>query len=420
MIKIYKKIAIVLAVLMVISTGSIGYAYADVETNTNTDVTAEVQSGSNDGIIEESDTDAEVDPDLVKGLESDEVTEEEALPREPYTGTFPTLPNGAEAIAQTAINLAWPYGTASSVYAYPSGKPTNAFKVALDEVFPDRSGWGKQSRLGASCDVFAGTIIRYSGYDTNAPRGVTPALTYFKNYPEKWTATGIYKVADMKPGDVIVWKKKSGTKHIMVFVKVNGVSYFAEAHHGLKKYGAIHRKAFTYNLSNMSSFEIYRANSAYQGSLDKGYKGTNVKHLQSFLNWAGFDCGAVDGEFGSMTEAAVKAFQTAAGLTVDGRFGKQSLAAAKTYIPSNGPITHKYGGSFPKIGKKNLKYKMRSSQVKKLQKFLNWYGDYKLKSDGYFGKSTRTAVKKFQKAEGLKVDGVFGKKSLKVAKTIKK
>ena len=67
-----------------------------------------------------------------------------------------------------------------------------------------------------------------------------------------------------------------------------------------------------------------------RGSLRKGDKGTQVKHLQNFLNWcipAGLD---VDGSFGPKTLSAVKTYQKAYGLAVDGRFGPASLAKAKT------------------------------------------------------------------------------------------
>lgn len=61
----------------------------------------------------------------------------------------------------------------------------------------------------------------------------------------------------------------------------------------------------------------------------------------------------------------------------------------------------------------------RSTQVKNLQGFLTWYG-CPLSKDGDFGAKTLEAVKKFQKAEGLVVDGIFGVKSLAKAKAVKK
>ena len=67
-----------------------------------------------------------------------------------------------------------------------------------------------------------------------------------------------------------------------------------------------------------------------------------------------------------------------------------------------------------------IKIKSTGEQVKKLQKFLNWYGDYGLTVDGDCGEKTTKAIKMFQKAEKLTVDGKFGPKSLAAAKTIKK
>ena len=65
--------------------------------------------------------------------------------------------------------------------------------------------------------------------------------------------------------------------------------------------------------------------------LSIGCEGTEVKRLQSFLNWAGFNCGTPDGDFGMKTLAAVKAFQKKVGIKVDGIFGTGSLAKAKAY-----------------------------------------------------------------------------------------
>lgn len=67
-----------------------------------------------------------------------------------------------------------------------------------------------------------------------------------------------------------------------------------------------------------------------------------------------------------------------------------------------------------------IKIKSTGEQVKKLQKFLNWYGDYGLTVDGDCGEKTTKAIKMFQKAEKLTVDGEFGVKSLAAAKAIKK
>ena len=60
--------------------------------------------------------------------------------------------------------------------------------------------------------------------------------------------------------------------------------------------------------------------------LKNGSVGVDVKTLQELLNQLGAAL-AVDGDFGSKTEAAVKAFQKKAGLKQDGKYGDQTHAA---------------------------------------------------------------------------------------------
>ena len=55
--------------------------------------------------------------------------------------------------------------------------------------------------------------------------------------------------------------------------------------------------------------------------LKKGSSGRQVETLQILLNCKGFSCGAVDGDFGKKTLAAVKKFQEANHLAVDGSVG---------------------------------------------------------------------------------------------------
>lgn len=81
----------------------------------------------------------------------------------------------------------------------------------------------------------------------------------------------------------------------------------------------------------------------------------------------------------------------------------------------------KYTGTFPTLPERGyFKTGDTGTQVKYLQKFLNWYGGYGLVIDGEVGDKTIAAVKKFQTATSLTVDGKFGAKSLAKAKTVKK
>lgn len=95
---------------------------------------------------------------------------------------------------------------------------------------------------------------------------------------------------------------------------------------------------------------------------------------------------------------------------------------AQKYRSTFGGATAKpYGGTFPTLPTRGyFREYDTGTQVKNLQKFLNWYDNYALKEDGIIGNLTLTAVRKFQQQEDLKPDGLFGSASLAKAKTIKK
>ncbi|MFQ5567853.1 MAG: peptidoglycan-binding protein, partial [Paracoccaceae bacterium] len=61
--------------------------------------------------------------------------------------------------------------------------------------------------------------------------------------------------------------------------------------------------------------------------LRRGDEGPQVLLLQRALAARGFSPGALDGDFGPRTQAALTAFQRHAGLALDGRAGPQVLAA---------------------------------------------------------------------------------------------
>ena len=61
--------------------------------------------------------------------------------------------------------------------------------------------------------------------------------------------------------------------------------------------------------------------------LKKGSRNEYVKHWQMFLNLNGYNCGTVDGIFGSKTEAAVKKWQKDHNLVSDGIIGSKTWAS---------------------------------------------------------------------------------------------
>lgn len=79
-----------------------------------------------------------------------------------------------------------------------------------------------------------------------------------------------------------------------------------------------------------------------------------------------------------------------------------------------------YTGEWPKLPTRGyFKNGDISSEVCKLKKFLNWYGNYGLTetNKNYLSK-TEAAVRDFQKKVGETVDGKFGSKSLAAAKKV--
>lgn len=134
-------------------------------------------------------------------------------------------------------------------------------------------------------------------------------------------------------------------------------------------------------------------------TLREGSKGASVVTLQNKLKAAGFNPGAADGAFGPKTEAAVKAFQRARGLTADGVVGPKTWAALNKPPASS-------GGSGP-----TLREGAKGEPVRALQKRLNALGFNAGTADGAFGPKTESAVKAFQRAKGLTADGVVGPKT---------
>lgn len=73
------------------------------------------------------------------------------------------------------------------------------------------------------------------------------------------------------------------------------------------------------------------------GLLQLGDRGPEVSALQSRLTTLGFYNGAIDGDFGPLTEAAVIRFQQSRGLVADGIVGPSTLTALNSAQPPTNP-----------------------------------------------------------------------------------
>ena len=128
-------------------------------------------------------------------------------------------------------------------------------------------------------------------------------------------------------------------------------------------------------------------------------QGTKVSQLQTDLKQLGYYYAEITGNFGERTEAAVKAFQKAKGLTADGVAGTKTLNAIAVAVD-------KAGGSSSGSSSTNMKLGSTGTAVSTLQQNLTTLGYYYGDVTGHYGNLTQQAVKKFQKAKGLTQDGV--------------
>ena len=168
-------------------------------------------------------------------------------------------------------------------------------------------------------------------------------------------------------------------------------------------------------------------------SLQRGFTGSDeVRALQKRLKALGYYTGSVDGDFGAGTEAAVKAFQKANGLTADGKAGEKTLeklnssnaitkkqasatAAPKTTAKPTVKVTATpRPTATPNLSKEYyLRLGSSGSKVRTLQNRLIQLGYLGGKATGDYDEATETAVRAFQKrTKGLWEDGVAGPDTL--------
>ena len=126
----------------------------------------------------------------------------------------------------------------------------------------------------------------------------------------------------------------------------------------------------------------------------------NVAALQVAMSALGLYSHPIDGITGPWTQRAVRTFQAQHGLTVDGVAGRQTRAA----LGKRGK---------PKLGKRPMHIGQRGWDVAALQFLLHERGFEPGGFDGGFGPSTQNAVRRFQAAAHIGVDGVAGPATLR-------
>ena len=148
--------------------------------------------------------------------------------------------------------------------------------------------------------------------------------------------------------------------------------------------------------------------------LRKGMRGSDVKAMQEKLLKLGYDLGpdGADGDFGTMTEAAVRKFQSKYGLEVDGIVGAETTKKIDELLKGDSPPEQPSDDSYPTIGLEEIGLGSKGNLVKLAQSALACLG-YSVSTDGIFGNEFEKKIKEFQAGNALRTDGVVGKETWK-------
>lgn len=150
--------------------------------------------------------------------------------------------------------------------------------------------------------------------------------------------------------------------------------------------------------------------------LKYGMTSNEVKKLQVFLNNHNYPIallgvGSLNNEttyFGSLTKKAVIKFQLANGLVGDGIVGEMTRSIIDKLVSSSvKPVVPVINTPTLKLNS-ILKFGSKGDEVIELQKLLKEKGYFNLELNSNFGPATKSAVIKFQLANGLVGDGIVG------------
>lgn len=153
------------------------------------------------------------------------------------------------------------------------------------------------------------------------------------------------------------------------------------------------------------SYKILQTTDKKFITLKKGMKNSAVKTMQKYLIKLGYLNESADGDFGTITENALRTFQIKNGITVDGIAGRETLKTLYGTSPKDNSYVDKLN--------RTLKLGMSGNDVKNVQQYLKNLG-YMDGVDGQYGNKTKASAIMFQANEELAADGEIGNVSYKV------
>mgnify|MGYP001271617164 CR=1 FL=1 len=140
-------------------------------------------------------------------------------------------------------------------------------------------------------------------------------------------------------------------------------------------------------------------------SLVYGQHNEAVRVLQHKLNELNYYDDTIDGDFGVLTEYALKKFQLEHNLTTDGQANQETLDTIKRierekYLKPLKSISQTYNPGDT------------GEDIEIIQTALNYFGYYTAEIDGIYGPITDRALKQFQKDHGIEVEDEVNQKTI--------
>lgn len=272
------------------------------------------------------------------------------------------------------------------VTEYPSGSNKQKYGIAF------------KSNGVAWCCIFQWWIFQQAGLSNLFYGGKkTASCTTLRDF---YKSKGQLVTSNYKPGDLVFlhFKKVGVCEHIGLIIGVNGTTLTTiegntgstnDANGGAVMIRTRYRNQIT-SVARPAYHDVVNVvNTSYSPSK------TDVKKIQTYLN-AEYSSGLiVDGIAGTKTKSAiVKALQTElnarydAHLVVDGILGVKTKAAVH---------------NLNVVSKGKIQYIVQMALILKQDSLV---------LDGVFGTKTLEAVRAFQKAHNLDVDGIVGKNTM--------
>ena len=208
----------------------------------------------------------------------------------------------------------------------------------------NKQKYGKEYGVNGTawCCQFVWWVFKHAGASAlfygGGKTAWVPSVRKHYTQKGKWIRRGN---GTPKSGDIIIFGNRddSGSgKHIGIVTKVTSSTVYTIEGNTTKSGfsangGMVAAKSYSRSNANIAGYcsidyddEVKETVEVTVEMLKKGSKGDNVKALQILLIGYGFNCGkyGTDGDFGSATDEAVKAYQKKNGLDVDGIVGKNT------------------------------------------------------------------------------------------------